>query len=278
MELLCTVALALKRPVCVALPTCAFTICSWAGWHQAGGRSDWAGAGLCCLIVAAGSCNAICIASWEHEVNCCFLFGSRSPGSDRSGGGPSRADEASTWGGGNRFEPSAPRRGGFEDRDRGGGFRDRDDAGSLGPARADEEDRWSKKFTPGEPAPLRRGPSSSSGAADGEDRWSRSTSSMRDADPPASGERPRIKLAPRSLPPPVLKVESQPEQKQPAATSESPAEAAPAPSGPPKPKSNPFGAARPREEVLKEQGRDWQKEEFALEHKRVNRCVVRVNK
>ncbi len=32
-------------------------------------------------------------------------------------------------------------------------------------------------------------------------------------------------------------------------------------------KPNPFGAARPREEVLKEQGRDYRKEELQLEHK-----------
>ena len=30
----------------------------------------------------------------------------------------------------------------------------------------------------------------------------------------------------------------------------------PLPSGPPKPRANPFGAARPREEVLKEKGVD----------------------
>ena len=41
--------------------------------------------------------------------------------------------------------------------------------------------------------------------------------------------------------------------------------AAPAASGAAKP--NPFGAARPREEVLKEQGRDYRVEELQLEHK-----------
>ena len=44
------------------------------------------------------------------------------------------------------------------------------------------------------------------------------------------------------------------------------------PAAPPKPRSNPFGAARPREEVLKEQGRDWRKEELELAHKSVQRC------
>jgi hypothetical protein len=36
-------------------------------------------------------------------------------------------------------------------------------------------------------------------------------------------------------------------------------------------KSNPFGAARPREEVLKEKGIDYQKEELKLEHGEVIR-------
>lgn len=40
----------------------------------------------------------------------------------------------------------------------------------------------------------------------------------------------------------------------------------------PKPRSsNPFGAARPREDVLKEQGRDWRKEEAELAHKSIAR-------
>jgi hypothetical protein len=41
--------------------------------------------------------------------------------------------------------------------------------------------------------------------------------------------------------------------------------------GPPKQKVNPFGAARPREEVLKEKGIDYVKEELKLEHGEVIR-------
>ena len=47
-------------------------------------------------------------------------------------------------------------------------------------------------------------------------------------------------------------VEVTPEPKAPEAE----AEPLPLPSGPPKPRANPFGAARPREEVLKEKGVD----------------------
>ncbi len=40
----------------------------------------------------------------------------------------------------------------------------------------------------------------------------------------------------------------------------------------PLPRASIFGAARPREEVLKEQGRDWKKEELVRDSK-LGRCV-----
>lgn len=60
------------------------------------------------------------------------------------------------------------------------------------------------------------------------------------APPPSSGERRKLNLQPRSA--------------------ETKASAAPT-------KSSIFGGARPREETLAEKGRDWRKEDLALEHK-----------
>lgn len=73
--------------------------------------------------------------------------------------------------------------------------------------------------------------------------------------------------SPKELPPVAAP------QKAEEAVIAAPKEQADAAALPPKPKSNPFGTARPREEVLKEQGRDWKREERALEHSRVKRYV-----
>lgn len=62
-------------------------------------------------------------------------------------------------------------------------------------------------------------------------------------------ERPRLNLAPRSA---------------------APAAGAGAAAG--ASKASVFGAARPREEVLREQGRDAVKEDLRLEHEAVDRC------
>ncbi len=72
------------------------------------------------------------------------------------------------------------------------------------------------------------------------------------ADSLAGGSRPRLKLAPRTKPLPVLEVTHEPKEPEKAPEPEP----TPVPSGPPKPRPNPFGAARPREEVLKEKGMD----------------------
>ncbi|GAB4820599.1 hypothetical protein N2152v2_007645 [Parachlorella kessleri] len=230
-------------------------------------------------------------------------FGRRERGGPDDG--PSRADTTDNWGANRQFVPSGGRSGGAEDRPRGGsggfsdryedrprsGFGDRDrERGGFGdrerpsfrePSKADTEDRWERRgeFQPTafedrparsaerfEERPRGRGFGDSWGASrdsfrdgprrdasrddrDGsQDRWARRGGE--DAGPPpaaaAPGERPRLSLAPRSAP--VERAEG--------------GESAPA-----APKSNPFGAARPREEVLREQGRDYRKEELQLEHK-----------
>ncbi|XP_068657553.1 eukaryotic translation initiation factor 4B1 [Aristolochia californica] len=51
---------------------------------------------------------------------------------------------------------------------------------------------------------------------------------------------------------------------------ESPASTEVAPK--PRPKINPFGDAKPREVLLEEQGKDWRKMDFELEHRRVDRA------
>ena len=98
---------------------------------------------------------------------------------------------------------------------------------------------------------------------------------------PPSGSRPRLQLAPRTKPVEPIAVLAT--EKPPAAAPKAPSsdagtgasdtseQAAPQP---PKPRSNPFGAARPREDVLKEQGRDWRKEELELAHKGVQRYAT----
>ncbi|CAM6014580.1 unnamed protein product, partial [Sphagnum balticum] len=160
--------------------------------------------------------------------------------------GPSRADEDDKWGASKKFVPSqGVERGG----DRGGGYEEDRRSGRVSdrdlPSRADEVDNWgsNKKFVPSAPA--------------GEPRVS---------------ERPRLKLQPRTVPvdtfsPPPAPLASETngekvlhpvpddllteEQHQSTQTM--------------KPRPNPFGQARPREEVLAEKGQDWRKIDASLE-------------
>ena len=88
----------------------------------------------------------------------------------------------------------------------------------------------------------------------------------------APTERRRLNLTARTAAPKELPPVAAPKKAE-EAVSAAPKEQADAAALPPKPKSNPFGTARPREEVLKEQGRDWKREERALEHSRVKRYV-----
>lgn len=211
--------------------------------------------------------------------------------------GPSKADTSSSWGADRKPRepsPDRPSRGGgfgdsYTDRDRkqSGGFADRygeDRVSSFadrGPSKADEEDRWSRK--PVEPSEresrgVDRG--SSFGAPRTEssgDRWARQSISPGPADrstTTAPSERRRLNLSARTAPPKELPPVAAPTKAEEEAVTAAPKPQADAPALPPKPKSNPFGTARPREEVLKEQGRDWKREERALEHSRVKRCVL----
>ncbi|CAA0807689.1 glycine-rich protein [Striga hermonthica] len=187
---------------------------------------------------------------------------------------PSRADETDNWATGKKSSPA-----GFGDRrdrgERGGFFTDSQ-------SRADGVDNWASKksFVPSEPRRLdkRGGFSLESGNSGSEsDNWLKrkeeerprpgsSFDSLRerrgvsDADSESWGKkrdesgvgggRPKLNLQPRTLP--VGKA-----QKEEVA-------------GMVKPKSsNPFGEARPREEVLKEKGQDWKEIEEKLESMKV---------
>ncbi|KAG6407840.1 hypothetical protein SASPL_130839 [Salvia splendens] len=77
------------------------------------------------------------------------------------------------------------------------------------------------------------------------------------------GSRPRLNLQPSTLP--VIEVTA-PEK--PKAEIASPVVVTVRPAG-----SNPFGQARPREEVLKEKGQDWKKIEEKLESTKIKEVV-----
>ncbi|KZV41115.1 eukaryotic translation initiation factor 3 subunit A [Dorcoceras hygrometricum] len=183
---------------------------------------------------------------------------------------PSRADEIENWGAGKK--PSVNN--GFERRERGGFFEDLQ-------SRADEVDNWTSKksFVPSEPKKYDRrgsfGTDSISGGADSENWLKRkeeegrktggSFDSLRErrggfesngADSESWGRkreevtngsgRPRLNLQPRTLPVGEGK--------------KSDMGSAVKPKG-----SNPFGEARPREEVLKEKGLDRKEIEEMIE-------------
>ncbi|KAJ0974265.1 hypothetical protein J5N97_016230 [Dioscorea zingiberensis] len=175
--------------------------------------------------------------------------------------GPSRADEVDDWGAGKRSMAAPERR-------RESGFFDSQ-------SRADESESWvSNKTTP----PLldgRRGGSGFDGPRErrgGFDAYGKGESNGRigadsdtwgkkreDSDTwgkkreePSSGGRPRLVLQPRSLP---VANESNLEQ-----VVKSKGE-------------NPFGAARPREEVLAEKGQDWKKIDEKLESMKIREAL-----
>ncbi|XP_073130447.1 eukaryotic translation initiation factor 4B3-like [Henckelia pumila] len=183
---------------------------------------------------------------------------------------PSRADEIDNWVAGKKLSVNN----GFERRERGGFFEDSQ-------SRADEVDNWASKknFVPSEPRKYDRrgnfGTDSINGGADS-DNWMKrkeedgrktggSFESLRErrgfesngADSESwgrkieevtngSGGRPRLNLQPRTLP----LGEGQ----------KSDIGSVVKPKG-----SNPFGQARPREEVLKEKGQDWKEIEEKLD-------------
>ncbi|KAG1677084.1 hypothetical protein FOA52_001254 [Chlamydomonas sp. UWO 241] len=218
-------------------------------------------------------------------------------GSDRPQGA---SDGVNDWGAKKEFVPSTdgPRGGGgggfgggrgFEDRgDRPGGFGDRGgDRPMYQPSKADGEDEWGKGrvFTPSDPPGGARGgdrggdrpPGRGFGfsdrppAADEGDRWERrglpppEDSRDRSSDRAGGGapaERPRLKIAPRTIPVEEV-IAAANAANGAAAAAAAPAAPVAAPAAP-SVKSNPFGAARPREEVLKEKGVDPAKEPVRL--------------
>ncbi|XP_047941842.1 eukaryotic translation initiation factor 4B3 [Salvia hispanica] len=202
---------------------------------------------------------------------------------------PSRADETDNWAAGKRSSAG----GGFERRERGerGGFF----TDSQSQSRADEVDNWgsNKSFAPSEPRRYERrggfGLESSNGGADSGSWMKRreeegprmggafdslrerrggsdsadSESWGRRREEVSAGSRPRLNLQPRTLP--VIEITA-PEK--PKAEIASPVAVTARPAG-----SNPFGQARPREEVLKEKGQDWKEIEEKLESTKIKEVV-----
>ncbi|XP_076894869.1 eukaryotic translation initiation factor 4B3-like [Bidens hawaiensis] len=157
-------------------------------------------------------------------------------------GSHSRADESDSWGSNKSFRPSEGRRPGGFDRERRMGFESSGDADNL--------DNWGKK----KEVEGRRfgGGGNGSGSAFDSLRDRRVVNESSDSDTwgrkreelgvgGGSGGRPKLNLQPRKLP--VGEVETVKPTKG----------------------SNPFGDARPREEVLKEKGEDWKEIDEKLE-------------
>ncbi|GFP89011.1 hypothetical protein PHJA_001044800 [Phtheirospermum japonicum] len=197
----------------------------------------------------------------------------------------SKADETDDWAKGKK----SPVGGGFERRERG----ERGSFFTDSQSRADEVDNWASKksFVPSEPRRYEKrggfGLESSNGGADA-DNWvkkkedeGRKAGSAFDSlrerrggsdvdseswgrkreDASVGGGRPKLNLQPRSLPvvevqPKVVEVQHKVVEVTSVVVN--------------KPKaSNPFGEARPREEVLKEKGQDWKEIEEKLESVKV---------
>ncbi|KAG7618904.1 Eukaryotic translation initiation factor 4B3 [Arabidopsis thaliana] len=195
--------------------------------------------------------------------------------------GPSRADEDDNWAaakkpiGGNGFER--------RERGSGGGFFE-----SQSQSKADEVDSW-VSAKPSEP---RRFVSSNGGGGDRfekrgsfeslsrnrdsqygggggseSDTWGRrreESSAANGSPPPSGGSRPRLVLQPRTLPVAVVEV----------VKPESPVLVIVE-----KPKgANPFGNARPREEVLAEKGQDWKEIDEKLEAEKLKDIAAAMEK
>jgi hypothetical protein len=179
---------------------------------------------------------------------------------------PSRADESDNWGRNKSFTPTSSD----------SGRRDRLNSGPPPLGRSDDIDNWSrdKKPLPSRYPTLGTGGGfressgggfressgggfressgggfrESSGASDS-DRW------VRGAIPPPmtnNGDRPRLNLNP-------------PPKRDPSAAATPPAEQPPTEAARSRP--SPFGAAKPREQVLAEKGVDWRKMETEIETK-----------
>ncbi|KAL6646725.1 hypothetical protein ACP70R_015419 [Stipagrostis hirtigluma subsp. patula] len=206
----------------------------------------------------------------------------RRGGSDREDFGPSRADEADDWGAGKKPMERRERMGGFGSDSSGPRADDVDDwvstkraapapfperrerssGGGFGgdSSRADDSASWvsNKSYSaPPPPADGRRGGSIWGFNRDGgpdADSWGRRREEVSNGGGSSAG-RPRLNLQKRTLPiangadgeSKEEKVEDKGEER------------------PKSRSSNPFGAARPREEVLAAKGEDWRKEEPKVE-------------
>lgn len=153
---------------------------------------------------------------------------------------PSRADEVDNWGSMKKTLTSTlPMESGRQDRYEALG-------GRGGASRADEMDNWAagKKPLPSRQSGFGSGFRDS--APSDSDRWGRGAGSQ--LPPNGDRERPRLVLEPR-------KADTAGAPPEPAKTT----------------KPNPFGAARPREEVLAEKGMDWRRLEAEIETKKTSR-------
>ncbi|KAK8658472.1 hypothetical protein V6N13_036678 [Hibiscus sabdariffa] len=174
---------------------------------------------------------------------------------------PSRADEIDNWASAKKLTPTGNGfGGGFDRRERGGGgFVDSH-------SKADEVDNWAsnKSNKSSNAAPPRRF------GGGFERRSSFDTLQTRDLDnwgkkkedsgstAGSGGVRPKLVLQPRTVP----------------VTEEVKKEVtAPKPKG-----ANPFGSARPREEVLKEKGKDWKEIDEKLEAIKIKETVAEKEK
>ncbi|XP_019183564.1 PREDICTED: eukaryotic translation initiation factor 4B3-like [Ipomoea nil] len=214
---------------------------------------------------------------------------SRRPRDSNRDFAPSRADETDDWGATKKFTAGN----GFERRERGerGGFF------SDSQSRADDSDNWAAKkaFVPSEGRRFeRRGSFESNGGGGDSDNWSKkkeeegwksrseggafdslrekrrsngtdSDSWAKKAEEGNGGgnpSRPRLNLQPRTLP--------LPEGQQNGNGNVNVIETIVKPKGS---GSNPFGDARPREEVLKEKGQDWKEIDQKLESVKIKEVV-----
>lgn len=182
--------------------------------------------------------------------------------------GPSRADEDDNWAaakkpiGGNGFER--------RERGAGGGFFESQ-------SKADEVDSWVSS-KPSEPRRFEKRGSFESlsrnrdsqyggGGSSDSDTWGRrreESSGANGVPSPTAGSRPRLVLQPRTLPVAVVEV----------VKPESPVLVIVE-----KPKgANPFGNARPREEVLAEKGQDWKEIDEKLEADKLKDVAAAIEK
>ncbi|KAH9603021.1 hypothetical protein KSS87_008926 [Heliosperma pusillum] len=179
-----------------------------------------------------------------------------SSGASERDSGFSRADEVDDWSKGKKFGSERGER--------------REKMGFFGSSRADDVDNWATTKRATGPASEvdswaatrrdRKVGFEATGPAADVDNWVKNKD-IGTGTATASG-RPRLNLQPRTLP---VAADSKAEEK--ASVGEV------VEGG--KPKGNPFGAARPREEVLKEKGQDWKEIEEKLEAVKMKEVVER---